>query len=73
MISRRRFFVAGSAALIDSLVRAISRYVADADGIATVDGSIVGITELGRPLMRTVCALFDTYLDSGVGKHSQAV
>ena len=44
-----------------------------ADGIATVEGSIVGITEMGRPLMRTVCALFDTYLDSGIGKHSQAV
>lgn len=44
-----------------------------ADGIATIDGDRVSITEPGRPLMRAVCALFDTYLDSGVGRHSQAV
>jgi oxygen-independent coproporphyrinogen-3 oxidase len=44
-----------------------------ADGIATVDGDRILITEPGRPLMRAVCALFDTYLDTGVGRHSQAV
>ncbi len=44
-----------------------------ADGIATIDGDRISITEPGRPLMRAVCALFDTYLDSGVGRHSQAV
>ncbi|MCK5273908.1 MAG: coproporphyrinogen III oxidase, partial [Alphaproteobacteria bacterium] len=44
-----------------------------ADGIATIDGDRISITEPGRPLMRAVCALFDTYLDTGVGRHSQAV
>lgn len=43
------------------------------DGIAALDGTVIRITETGRPLMRTICALFDSYLDSGVGKHSQAV
>ena len=44
-----------------------------ADGIASIDGGRISITEPGRPLMRAVCALFDTYLDTGVGRHSQAV
>lgn len=44
-----------------------------ADGLATRDGERIAITEFGRPLMRAVCALFDTYLDTGVARHSQAV
>lgn len=44
-----------------------------ADGIATLEDDRIVITEYGRPLMRTVCALFDTYLDSGIGRHSRAV
>jgi oxygen-independent coproporphyrinogen-3 oxidase len=44
-----------------------------ADGIATIEGDRISITESGRPLMRAVCALFDSYLDSGVGRHSKAV
>jgi len=43
------------------------------DGIATIEGDRISITEPGRPLMRAVCALFDSYLDSGVGRHSKAV
>ena len=31
------------------------------------------ITELGRPFVRSVAATFDTYLASGVGRHSVAV
>ena len=44
-----------------------------ADGIAIVNGGQITIPEAGRPLIRTVCALFDTYLDGGAGRHSQAV
>lgn len=44
-----------------------------ADGIASINAGRISITEPGRPLMRAVCALFDTYLDTGVGRHSQAV
>jgi len=44
-----------------------------ADGLVTIDGDLIEITELGHPLMRTVCAIFDTYLASGAGRHSRAV
>jgi len=43
------------------------------DGLVTLDQDQITITEKGRPLMRTVCALFDTYLASGAGRHSRAV
>lgn len=43
------------------------------DGLVEISGSVVRITEFGRPLMRTVCAVFDQYLETGVGRHSQAV
>ncbi len=43
------------------------------DGIAELDGGILSITEEGRPLMRTVCAVFDRYLSEGKARHSQAV
>ena len=43
------------------------------DGLVTVDGRCIAITEEGRPLMRAVCAVFDTYLAHGTAKHSQAV
>jgi oxygen-independent coproporphyrinogen-3 oxidase len=44
-----------------------------ADGIAEVEGTTVRITEEGRPLMRTVCAVFDKYLGTGAARHSRAV
>jgi len=44
-----------------------------ADGLVTIDGDRIGITETGQPLMRTVCAVFDTYLATGAGRHSRAV
>lgn len=43
------------------------------DGLVTVDGDRIEITATGKPLMRTVCAIFDTYLESGVARHSMAV
>ncbi len=44
-----------------------------ADGLVTIDADRIGITEIGQPLMRTVCAVFDTYLESGAARHSKAV
>ncbi len=44
-----------------------------ADGIAVIDGERISIPEPGRPLMRAVCAVFDSYLDRGIGRHSKAV
>ena len=43
------------------------------DGLVEIDGSRVRITEYGRPLTRSVCAVFDRYLGSGPGRHSRAV
>jgi len=44
-----------------------------ADGLVAIDGERIEITGLGQPLMRTVCAVFDTYLATGAGRHSRAV
>ncbi|WP_404426219.1 oxygen-independent coproporphyrinogen III oxidase [Thalassospira australica] len=43
------------------------------DGIVEVNGTHIYLTESGRPLVRAVCAAFDTYLDHAHGRHSQAV
>ncbi|HCK17409.1 MAG TPA: coproporphyrinogen III oxidase, partial [Thalassospira sp.] len=43
------------------------------DGIVEVQGNYIELSELGRPLVRAVCAAFDTYLNHAHGRHSQAV
>ena len=43
------------------------------DGLVEIDGATIRVTEQGRPLVRSVCAVFDTYLQSGRGRHSAAV
>ncbi|WP_417815315.1 oxygen-independent coproporphyrinogen III oxidase [Thalassospira alkalitolerans] len=43
------------------------------DGIVEVNGTNITLTNSGRPLVRAVCAAFDTYLDHAHGRHSQAV
>jgi oxygen-independent coproporphyrinogen III oxidase len=43
------------------------------DGIAARTGWRVQVTAEGRPLVRAVCAAFDTYLQQGAGRHSAAV
>jgi len=45
----------------------------ESDGIVVRDGPHLRITELGRPLVRAVCAKFDQYLNVGEKRHSQAV
>jgi len=44
-----------------------------ADGICTVDGTRITVSEDGRPFIRLVASVFDAYLDSGQGRHSKAV
>ena len=44
-----------------------------ADGIVSMDGARVTVTEAGRPLVRVVAAAFDTYLQKGRARHSSAV
>jgi len=43
------------------------------DGLVEIAGSAVTITERGRPFMRSVCAVFDSYLGRGLARHSRAV
>ncbi|MBE7636662.1 oxygen-independent coproporphyrinogen III oxidase [Sneathiella sp. P13V-1] len=43
------------------------------DGLVKLDEKRITVTEDGRYLVRTICAVFDTYLKKGVGKHSRAV
>jgi oxygen-independent coproporphyrinogen-3 oxidase len=43
------------------------------DGLVEVTGGTLRIPEPARPLMRTVCAVFDRYLASGAARHSRAV
>lgn len=44
-----------------------------ADGLVTVDGRRLTVTEEGRTLVRAVCAAFDRYLKAGEQRHSKAV
>ncbi|MBF0246676.1 MAG: oxygen-independent coproporphyrinogen III oxidase [Alphaproteobacteria bacterium] len=43
------------------------------DGICTVDGGRVTVSEAGRPFIRLVASAFDAYLGTGEGRHSKAV
>ena len=43
------------------------------DGLVNLDGDHVEVTEAERPFVRSVCAVFDTYLQTGKGRHSAAV
>jgi oxygen-independent coproporphyrinogen III oxidase len=45
----------------------------DRDGIIDFDGRTFAITRQGRPFVRSIAAAFDTYLATGVGRHSVAV
>ncbi len=43
------------------------------DGLVAMDGNTITITETGRPFVRLVASVFDTYLERGEGRHSKAV
>ncbi len=42
-------------------------------GLVEVDGTRIRVTEPGRPWLRTVCAVFDKYLQQNEIRHSRAV
>ena len=44
-----------------------------AQGLVTIDGGRITVTEAGRPLVRIVAAVFDTYLAAAQKRHSIAV
>lgn len=43
------------------------------DGIVVVEGARIRVTERGRPFVRSVCAVFDRYLEPGSARHSRAI
>ncbi len=43
------------------------------DRLVRRDGRRVQVTERGRPFVRSVCAVFDRYLDGGRARHAAAV
>ncbi|MBI4968599.1 MAG: oxygen-independent coproporphyrinogen III oxidase [Rhodospirillales bacterium] len=43
------------------------------DGVVTIEGRRIRVTDDGRPLVRAVCAAFDQYLKAGEQRHSKAV
>ncbi len=44
-----------------------------ADGLLSITGKHIHVNEDGRFLVRSICAVFDTYLGKGAGKHSRAI
>jgi oxygen-independent coproporphyrinogen-3 oxidase len=45
----------------------------EAEGLVRRDGRRVSVTEVGRPFVRSVCAIFDRYLDESEARHAAAV
>jgi oxygen-independent coproporphyrinogen-3 oxidase len=43
------------------------------DGMVTIDGGHITVTEAGRPLIRLAASAFDSYLSQGKARHSRAV
>ncbi|MGH6719419.1 MAG: oxygen-independent coproporphyrinogen III oxidase [Alphaproteobacteria bacterium] len=43
------------------------------DGLVTIEGSRVGVTEAGRPFLRVAAAAFDRHARAGVARHARAV
>jgi oxygen-independent coproporphyrinogen-3 oxidase len=43
------------------------------DGLVSREGCLLRITDRGRPLVRSVCAAFDTHLTPGIERHARAI
>lgn len=43
------------------------------EGIAKIEGDIVGATEIGKPFVRLIAQYFDEYLEQSGGKHSRVI
>jgi len=43
------------------------------DGLIEIADGRVGVTPLGRPLLRVICAAFDSYLKPAESRHSRAI
>ena len=60
---------------VSDVVLCEARLLAAGDGreLVTFDGRVLELTDSGRIFARTVAAAFDTYLQTGKGRHSAAV
>jgi oxygen-independent coproporphyrinogen-3 oxidase len=59
---------------VHSLANELERLRAfEADGLLTLDHARVTLSPAGRLLMRSVCTVFDAYLDPEAGRHSKAI
>lgn len=56
---------------LDSDLEALAPFIAD--GVIERRGARLSAPERGRPFLRSVCAVFDAYLDKAQGRHAQAV
>ena len=45
----------------------------ESDGLVRIDGRRITVPDEARPAVRAVCATFDSYLGTGVGRHSRAI
>lgn len=52
-------------------IEALPRLVED--GLVVQQGECIVVTELGRPLVRCVCAAFDRHLGGSAGRHTKAI
>jgi oxygen-independent coproporphyrinogen-3 oxidase len=43
------------------------------DGVITLEGGRLAMTDLGRPFLRSVCAVFDQHLERAAPRHSSVV
>jgi oxygen-independent coproporphyrinogen-3 oxidase len=43
------------------------------DGLVSLDGARLTVTEQGHPLVRSVCAAFDRHYTGGEGRHARAI
>lgn len=58
----------------DAVADAFERLIEPArDGLVTVEGTRLTVTEAGRPLVRIIAAAFDVYLAKATARHSVAV
>ena len=55
----------------DTELHSLRRF--ERDGLLTISGHRIHLTAAGAPFVRNVCAVFDSYLKTGAGRHSRAV
>ncbi len=63
--------LSGSAGRLAAELEALEPF--RADGLLTIDDRLIRVEPEGRPFIRTICAVFDSYLERSLARHSRAV